>query len=408
MGKIKLSSPVQIFIVSFLAMAVALATLGYSAYHACYELLAKNLGLRAQVTAQVAAQLVQVDRQLIVEMQGLDIQSSRRHPAALAFKKQMNSLLQQQDIKYIYVETKLQGSQIRYFVTPEEERVFGQPPGTPLEYFYVFTSEDESSYTNRDRYDVADRLRQRAYAERKPVYGEPLKSKWGELITGYAPLFDRDGHFIGLLGVDISGQEFARSVLYVRNIIILSFGIIVILGGFFLYRAVRILSKPMYLDELTRLYNRQYMKARLEEEVNRAKRYGRPLSVLMLDLDFFKNINDCYGHQAGDLVLRNISQLLLLNLREEDIACRYGGEEMVIILPETDLPEAAVVAERLRQSIERMEFILPGKEKPVQITVSIGVAQMNREDTPDMLLQRADEGLYLAKRRGRNRYDFCQ
>ncbi|CCO07636.1 hypothetical protein [Desulforamulus hydrothermalis] len=189
MGKIKLSSPVQIFIVSFFAMAVALATLGYSAYHACYELLAKNVGLRAQATAQVAAQLVRLDRQLVAKKQGLDIQSSRRHPATLAFKKQMAPLLQQQDIKFIYVETKLQGPQIRYFVTPEEEHVFGQPPGTPLEYFYVFTSEDESSYTNRDRYDVADPLRQQAYAEKKSVCGEHLKSKW----DGHASTSHRGG-----------------------------------------------------------------------------------------------------------------------------------------------------------------------------------------------------------------------
>ncbi|SHE49514.1 GGDEF domain-containing protein [Desulforamulus putei] len=371
-------------------------------------MLAKNLGLRAQATAQVAANLVKIDQKLIDEMLGLDIKSSRNHPAALEFKKKMAPLLEQHDIKYIYVETRLQGHQIRYFVSPEEEKVFGQPPGTPMEYFYVLTSEDESSYTNRDRFDVSDPLRERAYAEKKPFYDRPLNSKWGNLITGYAPLYNEKGQFVGFLGVDISGHEFTRHVHYVRNIIIISFGIIVLLGGFILYRASRVLSKPMYLDGLTKLFNHQYMKARLEEEINRARRFKRPLSVLMIDLDFFKRINDFYGHQSGDFVLRKVSELVLVNLRDEDIACRYGGEELAVILPETSLKEAAVVAERLLRSIEKTEFSLAGIEEPVQVTVSIGVAELNEGDTPDRLLQRADEALYLAKRRGRNRYDCCE
>lgn len=407
MAKIKISSPIQIFMVSLIAMTVAMAALGYATYRACYDLLAKDLGLRAQATAQVAANLVTIDKQLVDEIQALDIKSSRVHPAALEFKKKIAPILEHNDILYIYVETKLQGHQIRYFVSPEEEAVFRQTPGTPMEYFYVLTSEDEGEYTNRDRFDVSDPLRERAYTEKKPVYDQPTHTKWGNLLTGYAPLYDKNNEFIGLLGVDISGVEFIKHVNYVRNIIIISFGILVLLGGVILYRASRILSKPMYLDGLTKLFNHQYMKARLEEEINRAKRYGRPLSVLMLDLDFFKKINDSYGHQSGDFVLRKIAELLLINLREEDIACRYGGEELVVILPETGLKEAAMVAERLRLSIEQAEFTLPNREQPVNVTVSIGIAEMAEGDNPNQLLQKADEGLYLAKRRGRNRYDCC-
>lgn len=405
MGKFTISSPLRIFLVSFLAMAVAMATLGYATYHACYSLMAKDLGLRAQATAQVVSNLVMVDEKLVKEMLGLDIKSSRNHPAALEFKRKMAPIIEQNGIKYIYVETRLKGDQIRYFVSPEEEKVFGEPPGTPLQYFYVLTSEDESNYINRDRFDVSDPLREKAYAEKRPVYDMPFDSKWGNLLTGYAPIFDEENHFIGLLGVDISDDDFTNSVNDVRNIIFFSYSILVLVGGIFLHQASRFLSRPMYVDGLTKLYNHQYMQVRLEEEINRSKRYKRSLTLLILDLDFFKSINDRWGHIAGDSVLKDFSQVILDTLREGDISCRYGGEEFVVILPETGLEEGKLVAERLRSAIESASFNLTTGQPSIKITASIGITEMVEEDNRLSLLKRADEALYQAKSKGRNRCD---
>ena len=406
MGKINLSSPMKIFLVSFISMTLAMATLGYATYQACYEVLADDIGRRAQATAQVAAHLVEVNPKLVQEMMALDILSARNHQASLEFKRNMAPLIKHNDVDFIYVEVKLQGNQVRYFVNPTEEEGFGEPPGTPLEYMYILTSEDESQYKNRDRYDVGDPLRERAYTEKIPMFGSPTHNKWGYLMTGYTPLFYQ-GHFIGLLGVDIAGDEFLAAVTSVRNIIVVSFGIIVLLGGFFLYWASLILSKPMFIDGLTKLFNHQYMKARLQEEISRAKRYGRPLSLLMLDLDFFKRINDCYGHHSGDQVLQRVAQLIQGGLKEENIACRYGGEEIAIILPQTALWEATGVAERLRRTIEEAKLSVELASSPFQVTVSIGIAELTGEDTPEMLLNKADRALYLAKNRGRNRCDCC-
>ncbi|AEG59189.1 GGDEF domain-containing protein [Desulforamulus ruminis] len=407
MRKLKLSSPLRIFLVSFIAMAVTMATLGYSTYFVCYKLLEEDLGLRAQATAQVAAHLVSVDDHLIKEMMGLDIRSSQKHPAVLEFKRKMAPIIKENGIKYIYVETRLKGDEIRYFVSPDEERQFGEPPGTPLQYFYVLTSEDESQYRNRDRFDVEDPLRERAYKEKKPMYYKPMRSKWGQLLSGYAPLYDQEKRFVGFLGVDIAEDHFIGSVRYIRNIIFLSYGILVLVGGIFLYRASRLLSKPMYIDGLTGLYNHRYMQVRLEEEISRAIRYKRTLTLLMLDLDFFKSINDRYGHIAGDLVLKSLSAVIVENLREGDISCRYGGEELVVILPETDLKEGTPVAERLRKAIESTPFHLSPGCPPIQLTVSIGIAELMEGDTGQSLLQRADEALYLAKSHGRNRCNCC-
>lgn len=403
MDKRTLSSPLQIFLVSFFAMTLAMATLGYATYQACYNLLEDNLGKRAVSTAQIAVNLVELDKEVVNEMLRLDISKSRKHPQALAFKQKMGPLISHNDIEYIYVEVKLPANEVRHFVEPKEENIFGAPAGTPMQIFYLLTSENESSYTEHDRFDVSDHLREKAYAEKRPIYDGFFESKWGNLMTGYAPIYAGD-QFIGFLGVDISSDIFIKSMGHIRDIIIASFGILVLLGGVFLYRVAHFLSMPLFKDGLTELFNHKYMKDRLIEEINRSRRYKRSLAILMLDLDFFKRINDEYGHQAGDQVLKKVSDLVRVGLREEDIACRYGGEELLIILPETGLKEAISVAERLRCSIENTSFLIPGITNPVQVTASLGIAELTDEDTPTTLLEKADQALYLAKSSGRNRY----
>lgn len=403
----KATSPQKIFLVSFLAMTIAMATLAYATYQACYNILVKDLGLRAQFTAQVASSLVEVNQDIVREMMSLDILSSRNHIQALEFKRRVEPLLKYNDIKYIYVEIKLQGNQIRYFVNPDEEKLFNEPPGTPMEYFYVLTSENENTYSNRDRYDVSNPVREKAYNERIPTYGLPSKGKRGSVISGYQPLYDSKNRFVGLLGVDISGDYFDQSIWYVKNIILVSFGIIVMLGGMILYQASKTLSKPMYMDQLTKLYNREYLKTRLESEISRSNRSGRPLSMLMMDLDHFKSVNDRYGHQNGDIVLKKISEVILISIREEDIACRYGGEEIAVILPDTGLNEAIIVAERLCKTIETICFFVDHQEEPFHTTISIGIAQWAENDTMDSLTKKADDALYRAKENGRNQYQWC-
>ena len=162
------------------------------------------------------------------------------------------------------------------------------------------------------------------------------------------------------------------------------------------------------VDELTGLANRRALEGILPEEVARALRHRRPLSILMADVDHFKSINDTYGHPAGDEVLRQMAQLLTQRLRSIDKAVRYGGEELLVVLPETVAEEARQVAERFRQAIAKHEFTVGAKdgEPPVvlRLTASIGVAGLpENADTLERLVEVADRALYDAKRRGRNR-----
>jgi diguanylate cyclase (GGDEF)-like protein len=153
-------------------------------------------------------------------------------------------------------------------------------------------------------------------------------------------------------------------------------------------------------DGLTALYNHQQMLKVLEKETVRSRRYGSPLSLIILDIDFFKKVNDTYGHQKGDEVLIEVGKVLKSVCRENDLAARYGGEEFVLILPETRVQGAFQIAERLRQEVGRLRF--PGMER--NITASCGVAEFDREKTQTFarLIQTADTALYKAKNSGRN------
>ncbi|HEY0469225.1 MAG TPA: GGDEF domain-containing protein [Polyangiaceae bacterium] len=155
------------------------------------------------------------------------------------------------------------------------------------------------------------------------------------------------------------------------------------------------------VDGLTQIHNKRYLFEALEKELIRARRYERDLSVLMFDIDFFKRINDQYGHLAGDHVLRELARIVQDRIRRDEVFARYGGEEFVIVLPETSLAGAVALAENLRARVGSHGFSFQGEQIPV--TISIGCALLQDDKAATDLIQRADEKLYQAKRSGRNR-----
>jgi two-component system, cell cycle response regulator len=157
-------------------------------------------------------------------------------------------------------------------------------------------------------------------------------------------------------------------------------------------------------DALTGLFNRRYMENHLATLIEQASTRGKPLALLLLDIDYFKSINDTYGHDAGDDVLRDFALRVKRSIRGIDLACRCGGEEFVIVMPETDLAVAAMVAERLRRRIAAEPFPINQGQRTVPVTLSIGIAALRgHDDSAATLLKRADQALYRAKRDGRNR-----
>jgi two-component system cell cycle response regulator len=168
-------------------------------------------------------------------------------------------------------------------------------------------------------------------------------------------------------------------------------------------QAVEKMAELSTKDELTDLYNRRYFMEVAEREVSGAARYGQDLTVCMLDLDYFKRINDAFGHPAGDAVLKESARLLRESIRLYDLACRYGGEEFAVIMPNTRLTDAQVFCERVRKKMEKT--VVRYDSQDIQITASIGLAQFSPakdKSVPD-LIKRVDDALYAAKQQGRNR-----
>jgi two-component system cell cycle response regulator len=157
-------------------------------------------------------------------------------------------------------------------------------------------------------------------------------------------------------------------------------------------------------DQLTGLFNRRYMSRHLSTLIGNTAKTGKPVSFLIMDIDYFKQVNDTYGHDIGDEVLREFAQRISANVRGIDLACRYGGEEFVVVMPDTDMNFAYMVAERLRQAVADAPFHIGADPGQLPVTISIGVTcSEGAEDTADSLLKRADKALYRAKRDGRNR-----
>ncbi|MBN2231242.1 MAG: diguanylate cyclase [Deltaproteobacteria bacterium] len=160
------------------------------------------------------------------------------------------------------------------------------------------------------------------------------------------------------------------------------------------------IKQEVILDPLTRAYNRRAFDERINQELSAAKRYGNTSSLIMLDIDHFKDVNDSYGHRTGDGVLRVVAGILKKEIRDIDVLCRYGGEEFTLILPHTPLHAAADVAERLRRKIAESRFSYKGRH--FHVTASFGVGEISPADTVERCVRRADEAMYRAKEGGRN------
>lgn len=167
-----------------------------------------------------------------------------------------------------------------------------------------------------------------------------------------------------------------------------------------LAQTILALEKTSFTDGLTGLYNHKKSFDMLDSEILRAKRYGHMLSIIMLDIDFFKKVNDNYGHQMGDAVLKEVSKEIAKTIRNIDIAGRYGGEEFLIVFPEISKQDVIIGAERLRKNIENLKF-----ENGLQVTISGGIAVYSNESILE-IIKIADQNLYKAKHNGRNRIEI--
>jgi diguanylate cyclase (GGDEF)-like protein len=235
--------------------------------------------------------------------------------------------------------------------------------------------------------------------EKKSFWKEKiLKRKCYYSIHIFSPITVRDKlKGVVAVGMDIATKPEPSSLHTLET---LTHQVATVLENAQLYEEVELLS---ITDGLTGLFNRRHFMAKLTEDINRARRYNYLLSLVMLDVDHFKKVNDTYGHSQGDIVLKEIAGLLKKDLRAGDVVARYGGEEFVVLYPYTKLDAAALAAERLRALVENYPF--PGQHSPLKVTISLGVATFPSKEVhdEDSLISQVDKCLYKAKWAGRNR-----
>jgi diguanylate cyclase (GGDEF)-like protein len=223
---------------------------------------------------------------------------------------------------------------------------------------------------------------------------------------GYRESFRKSGAFeLFPLILDVSLLYFGASlsIVWKSNPLAL---LLLVIPTYMLFSALRIpaLERKSELDSKTGLFNHAYFKKHLDSELSRSNRFDRPLSVIIADLDLLRNINNTYGHLAGDAVLIGVAQAVKQSVREYDVVSRFGGEEFAILLPETTLVQAYEKAEFFRKTIEAMEFTIPTSMTPIRATMSFGVAQReNARQTSNEIVHNADLALYNSKLQGRNR-----
>ncbi|MBN1372331.1 MAG: GGDEF domain-containing protein [Anaerolineaceae bacterium] len=217
--------------------------------------------------------------------------------------------------------------------------------------------------------------------------------------------FSKSGMFDWLpLTVDLTMLVMGASLNYVWNYnpyAILLFAIPLYL----IYSTLRVpaLQRKVDIDQKTGIYNHEFFMQQFHNELVRANRYDRPLTVLMADLDLLRDINNTYGHLAGDIVIKSVAKIIQQSVREYDIVARFGGEEYGVLMPETSPEVGALRAEAIRKAVQEYDFIIATSDQPIKVTISLGVAgRENAEQSREEILHNADAALYQSKARGRN------
>lgn len=226
---------------------------------------------------------------------------------------------------------------------------------------------------------------------------------WGDLIKGYAPIKDyKTGEVVGLVGVDYTSKYVLQIINGIKNIIFVVLFMIVMLMTSIIAKLLDSRFKSLNTDYLTNLYSKRYYEYYISKAIKDAQSKNQTFSLMMIDVDNFKNINDKYGHMFGDITLKAVANTIRTNTRNIDFCFRYGGDEFIVILPDTNEKYASMVAERIQEKLLELDMNLK-EEKMFRITLSIGIAEWSHNIDEEELTKRADQAMYLSKNGGKNR-----
>lgn len=379
------------------------------------------IATKARDLAVMVAKSYEITDSEVSEMMELDFIDVLSHPANTRLESMFGSDFQNSEIRFAYIMVKLEGDQIKYHVTEEYADFFETEPGTPLNLLWLVDvvvgsnvedtlEEDETYYDGVKRYSYMRSDDEQIYMDRLPAYSLS-DDEYGRAISGMAPIYTVEGTFVGMLGVDIYIEHYEREIEEIRNLLsyvfILPSVILTIAYIFLSIVSKKRANSTAYTDSLTSAKNRRFIDKTFPTIVKEHHKKGLPLSVIMIDVDFFKLYNDNYGHQKGDDVLVKIAASVKAALRDKtDFVCRYGGEEFFVILTNTEMSVAEKVANRIKTSVAALaiEHELSNVSDVVTISQGVYSAIPKHIDSDKDFIARADKGLYEAKHKDRDQY----
>lgn len=303
------------------------------------------------------------------------------------YYKKMSGLLRdikmETGAKFIYTEKRLSEEKIAYVLDAEDP-----------------SSEDYSPLGSED--SISD-LEKKAFEREKGSVSSLVEyEEWGKLISAYAPIKNRTtGETVGLAGVDFSPVYVDKVTSGIKVLIITGLLGAILLAGAAVNLLLAARQKSINTDYMTKLYNKCFFDICIKGAVSEASKHGRPFSLVVIDIDDFKNVNDSFGHLTGDKVLKEIAASIKKCTRDDDLCFRYGGDEFVVILPNTTKEQAGNIAKRIQSSLSFNRF---EKEEfsDIRVSLSIGIAQWEPGMSASDLTEWADKAMYSSKNKGKN------
>ena len=350
------------------------------------SLIIERLGIEAKNVALTIAHLIEQDIGPYRELSNSGGYGDPQFDEAYYLRTNalLREIKQEIDADFIYTETVVSDSEIAYILDAQD-----------------MDSDDFSAFGEREGITENELL---AHTQKRALFTEVVDyPDWGKLITGFAPIVDMaDGTVVGLVGVDFSLEKVEDMLQKISLVIVLSFVTLIVLISLVMFILILLRIESQKTDYLSGLHSKKFHEFRLNDAIEDALSTKRPLSLMMIDIDRFKAINDTYGHQVGDRALKSIADVLKLNTRVVDICSRYGGDEFVVILPETNLKDAVVTGQRIVDKVQQISQDFDGLAAG-ELTVSVGIAQWSLNETPESLMEKADKALYQSKETGRNK-----
>lgn len=367
-----------------LLTALIFSFIGFLFHNSIQSLIINELTTSSLNTAVTAAAFIESDIESYEKLNEVKEYSDGNYDRAYYdhMQKIFMNIRKETGVDFIYTVKKISEDKMVYILdgeTPESDRF------SPLGSIDELSSYEDQVYKSGETVST----------------GMRSWSGWGDYLSGLSPIMNSEGQIIGIVGVDTSSDSLSYLMSSVDLIIILVVLFMVIITTIYTYKIINERAVAYNVDYLTKLSSRRYHDLQLGHRIDYLNHKGGKLSMMMIDVDYFKSINDVYGHEIGDQMLKQVAEIIRGNLRKSDISSRIGGDEFNIILPDTTIEEARGIADRIIGEVREISDDL-------NITVSIGLATWVKEMNAVDITKLADMAMYKAKASGRNQVQVMQ